>query len=206
MCQPFTKSPNQHFAWVAFNTTSAQVDFLLTGRFCSGLLSLAYLKQTDNQWNVVDFNKAIGYHGMFCKSPAPEMIEYKKGTFGLQLIDYNGGAGGPYFGSLSLFDIMDSTITELISIPLSHLSETLKCGWESKIEMSDSLKSNEIMIVTEGKIDKKEFTEECGDLDILPNEIIKALSKKREFKFSIQRIYKLTNNKYELTNTHFKIL
>ncbi len=143
---------------------------------------------------------------MFCKSPAPEMIEYKKGTFGLQLIDYNGGAGGPYFGSLSLFDIMDSTITELISIPLSHLSETLKCGWESKIEMSDSLKSNEIMIVTEGKIDKKEFTEECGDLDILPNEIIKALSKKREFKFSIQRIYKLTNNKYELTNTHFKIL
>ncbi len=206
MSQQFTNSQKQQCAWVAFNTTEAQIDFLLTGRFCSGILSLAYLKMIENKWSVVDFNKAIGFHGMFCMSPAPEIIEYQKGKQGLQLIDYNGGAGGPYFGSLTLFDQINGKIEELITIPLSHLSETLKCGWETKIELSNSLKENEILIVTTGKINRDEFTEVCGELTILPKEIVNELTKKKEFSFSIQRIYTLVNNTYELSSTHFKTL
>lgn len=206
MYQEFVHSDKKHYAWVAFNTTEAQADFMLTGRFCSGILSLALIRQDEKGWSVVDFDKAIGFYGMFCMSPIPEVVEYRKGVHGLKLVDFNGGAGGPYFGSLTLFDQVDGKITELLTVPLSHLSETLKCNWETKIMLADSLIKNEIMLITEGEIDRDEFMEVCGELDLLPKEMVDAFAKKKAFSFSIQRIYKLVNNTYKLSSTHFKTL
>ncbi len=205
MCDTYTDSLSSKYAWVAMNTTEAQPDLLLTGRFCSGILSLALLKLYENGWSSVDFNIAMGTYGMFCMSPKPEIVEYKKGAHGLQMVNYIGGFGGPFWGSYSLFDCIDGKITELLLLDMAGFEYDESCSWDTKITKADSLKGDELMLVTEGKIDKDKYTEN-EDLNSLPTELVAALEKKKNLSFSIQRIYKWVGHKYELRSTRYKIL
>jgi hypothetical protein len=206
MCDTFTDNLHQKFAWVALNTTPAQADFLLTGRFCSGILSLALLKLNGDVWSVVNFDKAFGTYGMFCMSPTPKLVEYRKGGYGLKLINYIGGFGGPFWGSYSLLDEVEGKVQEILFLDGANFEYEDSCSWETNLVLSDTLQNDELMLVTKGNINREKFLEIEETLTSLPTELATVLKKKKNISFSIQRTYKLVNHKYELKSTQYKTL
>lgn len=205
MCDTFTDHSNHKFAWVAMNTTEAQADFLLTGRFCSGILSLALLQFNGNSWSEVAFDKNFGAFGMFCMSPTPRLVNYGKEDHGLEMVEYFGGPGGPFWGSYSLIDYVNGKFQKILQLDGANFEYMDDCSWKTSLVLSDTLKNDELMLVTKGNINRQKLLEDDETLlSSLPVELATALKKKKNLSFSIQRIYKRENRNYELKSTQYK--
>ncbi len=204
MCDTFTDHSNRKFAWVAMNTTQAQADFLLTGRFCPGILSLALLQFNGNSWSEVDFDKNFGTFGMFCMSPTPKLVNYGKEGHGLEMVEYLGGGGGPFWGSYSIIDYVDGKFQKILQLDGANFEYMDDCSWKTNLVLSDTLKNDELMLVTRGNINRQKYMEIDETLSDLPTELATVLKKKKNISFSVQRIYRLVNHKYELKSTQYK--
>lgn len=203
----FEDGEKNRYAWVGINTTEAQPDFLLTGRFCSGILSLALLKQEAEGWRLVSLDKAVGGFGMFCMAPKPKLVEYQKNHFGLTLTESLGGPGGPYMGSLYLYDVVNGKIQELLSLEMADFELIENCTWHTSVVLNpDSLKTDEIILETSGMVDKSVLELNEFDFSYLPAELNAALQKKKMVSFKYLRTYKLVDARYQLVNMTFKTL
>jgi hypothetical protein len=198
----FIDANNKRFAWFAANTTPYQSDFLLTGRFCSGILSLGLLKQETDGWRVVTYNNHFGCFGLFCMAPRPEIVEYKKGVFGLVITDYFGGFGGPFTATKHFFGFNGMSITTILSLENSDFSYTDDSYW--KTEVSPIKAQNDTLeLTTKGKLLKKDFEEMDSDFSILPDELKAVFNKKSTFSFAYIRKYLFKNNQFVLVNSNF---
>lgn len=198
----FTDAKNDRYAWFAANTTPYQSDFLLTGRFCSGILSVGLLKLQPDGWRVITYNNSVGCFGQFCMAPKPNIVEYKKSSFGLMFTDYFGGFGGPFTGTKFLYDFDGKSIVNLLIFDNSNFSFTDSSYWDTQL---NSFNNDTLELITEGKLLKKDFTELEYDFSILPDELKNAFKKKSSFSFTYIRHFALKQNKYSLINTNFKI-
>ena len=183
MCDTFIDLSNRKFAWVAMNTTAAQADFLLTGRFCSGILSLALLQKNGDSWSEVAFDKNFGTFGMFCMSPTPKAVNYKKEGHGLEMVDYLGGFGGPFWGSYSLIDYVDGKFQRILQLDGANFEYMDECSWKTNLVLADTLKKDEVMLVTQANINRQKYMEIDETLSDLPTELAIALKKKKNLSY-----------------------
>lgn len=205
MLDYYTDAQNNRYAWFAANTTEYQFDFILTGRFTPGFLSMALLKLEPNGWKTITFEPFVGAFGQFCMAPKPELIQLLPNHNAVTLKDYSGGPGGPFISTLFVFDFQQNKFNQLLALDEADFSYTDDSYWHSKILPSIDDLSNTVIILTEGKLAQNDVkNKDYFDITILPENLQKLLKKQSKVNFSIKRTYKLEGQKLILMSTDFK--
>lgn len=206
MRSSFTDKNKNKFLVAAFNTTPYQSDFLLTGRFTPGFLSIALMKLNSDGGHNIFFNPFVGAFGQFCMAPSPELIELIPNQFVITFKDFDGGPGGPFIATQYFYNLDSVGVQLMFSLPESDFQFSDHSYWNTRIVPALTSDKNEIFsFVTEGELLRKDFeASDFIDKSVLPENLQQLIAKKSNVKFTIHRSFKIMNRKFVLVSSALK--
>lgn len=155
----FQGSNEKAYSLLSFSTGP---DYELTGRFVSGMLSLALMEKNDS-WKIKQFNLVVNYQGAFQQANGIDtLIELPNGE--PLFVGYGGVANGvsaedywPVYENLYCYDFKDlkETIKFHSAVCWINGDEDLGSKWETKIIEPQMVgEQTQLTVLTTGRLDK----------------------------------------------------
>lgn len=198
-CQKF-KDENGKEYLVLSTSTSAQSDFILTGRDETGVLSIAVFIKDGAGWKLENFAPAIGGYGRWAMASQPDIIRLGKNNFGFWENNFNDGPGQPQFYQSNIIAKINGKYQEVLDLENDGMQSFTCTSWYSAISFPDSLSDKvfrDINLGYKGTL----CTSDTEDYDpkILPKRIASAfMSCKDSLQFEFERKYKFEGERYKL--------
>lgn len=197
----FQGSNEKAYSLLSFSTGP---DYELTGRFVSGMLSLALLEKSDS-WKIKQFNLVVNYQGSFQKASGIDtLIELPNGepifvgiggvANGISVEDY-----WPVYENLYCYDFHDlkETIQLHNAICWINGEEDLGSKWHTQIVGSSIVEGQQqITFLTSGRIDKERM---WGLPDGITEQVYNQLAKISNFE--LKQTFALVDNKWTAIKT-----
>lgn len=155
----FQGSNEKAYSLLSFSTGP---DYELTGRFVSGMLSLALMEKNDS-WKIKQFNLVVNYQGSFQKASGIDtLIELPNGE--PLFVGYGGVANGvsaedywPVYENLYCYDFIDLKETIKLQSAVCWINGDVDLGskWETKILDPTMVGGQtQLTVLTTGRLDK----------------------------------------------------
>jgi len=165
----YKDSAGAQYKMVAFNHSEFDPDGAQTSRFTGGTIGFAKFALKGDLWTLTFFQPAIGAYGAFSNCPAPVPVLIGHDQYAFMIKYFNGGAGGPFYGSLYLLAGANGAYREIFAFPgaaktAAPESEEL-ASWECTYEAPESDKRffRDIIVTIKGIYtgnDKEDLPEE----------------------------------------------
>lgn len=197
----FQGSNGNDYSLLSFSTGP---DYELTGRFVSGMLSLALLEKSDS-WKIKQFNLVVNYQGSFQKASGIDtLIELPNGE--PMFVGIGGVANGvsvedywPVYENLYCYDFHDlkETIKLHNAVCWINSEEDLGSKWHTQIVGSSIVEGQQqITFLTSGRIDKERM---WGLPDGITEQVYNQLAKISNFE--LKQTFALVDNKWTAIKT-----
>lgn len=195
----YTDSKGNQFKILAFNHSVYDEDGLQTSRFSGGLLGLAKFAKNDKVWEMKSFQPAVAAFGSFAQCPTPKILEIGEDQYAFTLLHVNGGAGGPFDGTLYLVAGFDGKYQSIMEAYEYELTNSEKTNWSSTYAVvTDNNKKyfRDIIVTTKGSYQKAGADDEFEANP--PTEAAEMAKTKKQFNFVIEK-------KYVFNGKHYKV-
>lgn len=193
----YTDSKGNQFKLLFFNHSFYDEDGLQTSRFTGGLLGVAKFAKNGDLWDMRSFQPAVAAFGSFAQCPSPKLLQIGEDQYAFTLLHVNGGAGGPYDGSLYLVAGLDGKYQSIMQIFNYQLTNSISTKWTSSYSVvNDNNKKyfRDIIITTSGSFQKQ--ADEEFEINF-PEEIAEMAKTKKQFTFTIEKRYAFSGKKYK---------
>lgn len=193
----YTDSKGNQFKLLFFNHSFYDEDGLQTSRFTGGLLGVAKFAKNGDLWDMRSFQPAVAAFGSFAQCPSPKLLQIGEDQYAFTLLHVNGGAGGPYDGSLYLVAGLDGKYQSIMQIFNYQLTNSISTKWTSSYSVvNDNNKKyfRDIIITTNGSFHKQ--ADEEFEINF-PEEIAGMAKTKKQFTFTIEKRYTFSGKKYK---------
>ncbi len=171
------------------------------GRFSCGYLGLAWFRQRGQVCDLVAWSACVGCFGAFQHVPPIHVVALDAQSYGIYIENANGGAGGPYYGSLHLFGAHNGRFVSLLQVPDTYRGNTMT-GWTTELAKAGP---NKLLLRLTGNYSKYDYEDEqdVGDagLSVIPVEIKPYTKQVDTFGFVIERTYRRNGHQYHLLGT-----
>jgi hypothetical protein len=184
----YSDSAGTQFKMLAFNHSAYDPDGGMTSRFTGGTLGLAKFSRSGNVWSMKFFQPAIGAYGAFSKCPVPVPVLIGHDQYAFMLKMFNGGAGGPFSGSLFLIAGANGAYQQVMAVYEVERTKVDESegmsSWTCEYNAPQSNKRffRDIIITIKG-------TYKSTDLESLPDEVKPYTKTNKQGKFTLVRRY-----------------
>ncbi|RUT68789.1 hypothetical protein D0817_19435 [Flavobacterium cupreum] len=197
----YTDSKGNQYKLLFFNHSFYDADGLQTSRFSGGLVGIAKFTKNDKIWQMRSFQPGIAAFGAFSQSPKPKLTEIGEDQFAFTLLQVNGGAGGPFEGTLYLVAGFDGKYQSIMEVHDYQLTNSESVTWSSSYTViNDTAKKHfrDIVIKTKGSFDKAAQAKDEFEVN-LPAEIAAMAKTKKKFSFEIEKRFSFKGKSYKMT-------
>mgnify|MGYP006921735746 CR=1 FL=1 len=203
--QQVTDAEGRNNYFLSLGTTEKVFPDPTCGRFACGYLGLAWFRQQGNVYDLVAWSPCVGCFGAFQHVPSVHVVLLSPNNYGLYAENANGGAGGPYYGSMHLFGAQNGSFVPMLQIPDTYRGNTAT-GWTATLETAGA---NKLLLKITGDYNKYDYEEEGGinevSQSLIPNEIKQYAQQTDSFSFVIERKYWYNGHKYHISGTNTQV-
>ncbi|QGK74071.1 glycoside hydrolase family 68 protein [Flavobacterium sp. SLB02] len=196
----YKDSKGNEFRLLFFNHSNYDEDGLQTGRFSGGLVGVAKFAKNDKVWEMRSFQPAIAAFGSFAQAPKPKLVEIGEDQYAFTLLHVNGGAGGPFEGTLYLIAGLDGKYQPIMEVNDYKLTNVASLEWSSSYKVVNETSNKhfrDIIIKTNGAFSKAAKAND--EFETNPPEEIAAMAKsKKQFNFEIERRFSFKGKFYKM--------
>jgi len=198
----YTDAKGNQFKLLFFNHSNYDADGLQTGRFSGGLVGVAKFAKNDKVWQMRSFQPGVAAFGSFAQAPKPKLVEIGEDQFAFTLLHVNGGAGGPFEGTLYLVAGLDGKYQPIMEVSNYKLTNVASLEWSSDYKVvNDNTKKHfrDIIIKTSGSFSKAAKAND--EFEVSPPEEIAAMAKtKKQFNFEIEKRFSFKGKFYKMVD------
>jgi hypothetical protein len=184
----YKDSSGTQYKMISFNHSAYDPDGAMVSRFTGGLLGLAKFVLVDNTWVLKHFQPAIAAYGAFSNCPTPTPVLIGHDQYAFMLKHSNGGAGGPYAGSLYLVAGANGGYQQVMAAYRTERTEVGEdegmSSWTSEYTVPASEKRffRDIIVTTKGIY-------KATDIESLPDEVQPLVKGKKKGTFTMVQRY-----------------
>ncbi len=202
----FKDDSGQRNVLVAFQTNDiSSLDEMYMGNCKGADMSLALFKLYDNKWRLTNFTLFAGCLGTYQHLPHDiDPIKLGNNNYGVEVRTECYNPGGPGWGHLILYGLIDGQFRELLNTPSSRYMSMPCNEWGTAIKrQKDTLTFSDLKTITEGDFCRQVFTDGIYDTAIdVPDEAYRRTATADSFGFRITKQYHFENNHYKLKKTY----
>jgi hypothetical protein len=196
----YKDSKGNEFRLLFFNHSNYDEDGLQTGRFSGGLVGVAKFAKNDKVWEMRSFQPGVAAFGSFAQAPKPKLVEIGEDQYAFTLLHVNGGAGGPFEGTLYLIAGLDDKYQPIMEVNDYKLTNVASLEWSSSYKIVNETSKKhfrDIIIKTNGAFSKPAKAND--EFETNPPEEIAAMAKsKKQFNFEIERRFSFKGKFYKM--------
>ncbi|MBN9297013.1 MAG: hypothetical protein J0I41_08370 [Filimonas sp.] len=185
----YTDAKGNRFKLVAFNHSVYDEDGLQTSRFSGGLVGVAKFSKFPGGWEMKSFEPAIAAYGAFSSAPSLKPLQIGEDQYAFTLLHYNGGGGGPAYGTLYMIGGYDGRYRQLLDAYQYGLINNGDNGthWSGTVSVKDVSKQffRDISVTIKGTY----VAPAAGEDNPIPSELKNMIAGRKKFDFTIERTY-----------------